>query len=113
LLKDGFKKHCLKILFFFSSSFSILFIKNNNFVIQSTFIMSQNIQEDLVHIRSMMERSSRFISLADCQVFSQESLRYLVRVMLLFLFESNEMSYFDGLEKVYSDDLIDKLMWGL
>jgi hypothetical protein len=62
--------------------------------------MSQNSHEDLVHIRSMMERSSRFISLADCQVFSQESLRYLVRVMLL-LFESNEMSYFDGLEKVY------------
>jgi hypothetical protein len=26
--------------------------------------MSQNIQEDLVHIRSMMERSSRFISLS-------------------------------------------------
>jgi uncharacterized protein YfkK (UPF0435 family) len=39
--------------------------------------MSQNSHEDLVHIRSMMERSSRF-SLADCQVFSQESLRYLV-----------------------------------
>jgi hypothetical protein len=34
----------------------------------------------------------------------------LVRVMLLF--ESNEMSYFDGLEKVYSDDLIDKLICG-
>jgi hypothetical protein len=28
---------------------------------------------------------------------------------MLLLFESNEMSYFDGLEKVYSDDLIDKL----
>jgi hypothetical protein len=66
--------------------------------------MSQNIQEDLVHIRSMMERSSRFISFSGLS-FSQESLRYLVRVMLL-LFESNEMSYFDGLEKVYSDDLI-------
>jgi hypothetical protein len=35
--------------------------------------------------------------------------RALLRVMLL-LFESNEMSYFDGLEKVYSDDLIDKLI---
>jgi hypothetical protein len=70
--------------------------------------MSQNIHEDLVHIRSMMERSSRFISFSGLS-FSQESLRYLVRVMLL-LFESNEMSYFDGLEKVYSDDLIDKLI---
>jgi uncharacterized membrane protein YqhA len=29
---------------------------------------------------------------------------------MLLLFESNEMSYFDGLEKVYSDDLIDKLI---
>jgi hypothetical protein len=26
--------------------------------------MSQNLQEDLLHIRSMMERSSRFISLS-------------------------------------------------
>jgi H+/Cl- antiporter ClcA len=33
-----------------------------------------------------------------------------MRVMLLFLFESNEMSYFDGLEKVYSVDLIYKLI---
>jgi hypothetical protein len=69
--------------------------------------MSQNIQEDLVHIRSMMERSSRFIS-QQLGVFAG-IFALLVRVMLL-LFESNEMSYFDGLEKVYSDDLIDKLI---
>lgn len=36
-----------------------------NFVIQSSFYMeSKNYHEDLSHIRSMMERSSRFISLS-------------------------------------------------
>ena len=37
---------------------------NNNFAIQSSFSMeNKNYQEDLLHIRQMMEKSSRFISL--------------------------------------------------
>lgn len=35
-----------------------------SFVTQSTFIMNQKHQEDLSHIRLMMERSSRFLSLS-------------------------------------------------
>lgn len=35
-----------------------------SFVAQSTFIMNQKHQEDLSHIRLMMERSSRFLSLS-------------------------------------------------
>lgn len=72
--------------------------------------MSQNSHEDLVHIRSMMERSSRFISLSGLSGVFAGIFALLGAGYVAFLFESNEMSYFDGLEKVYSDDLIDKLI---
>ena len=72
--------------------------------------MSQNIQEDLVHIRSMMERSSSFISLSGLSGVFAGVFALLGAGYAAFLFESNDMSYFDGLEKVYSDDLIYKLI---
>jgi predicted lysophospholipase L1 biosynthesis ABC-type transport system permease subunit len=40
------------------------FIKNYNFVIQSSFYGDKKLSRRLIHIRSMMERSSRFISLS-------------------------------------------------
>ena len=72
--------------------------------------MIQNSHEDLVHIRSMMERSSRFISLSGLSGVFAGIFALLGAGYAAFLFESNEMSYFDGLEKVYSDDLIYKLI---
>lgn len=72
--------------------------------------MSQKIQEDLVHIRSMMERSSRFISLSGLSGVFAGIFALIGASYAAFLFESNGMSYFDGLEKVYSDDLIFKLI---
>ncbi|MBC5863559.1 hypothetical protein [Flavobacterium turcicum] len=72
--------------------------------------MSHNMQEDLVHIRSMMERSSRFISLSGLSGVFAGVFALLGAGYAAFLFESNEMSYFDGLEKVYTDDLIYRLI---
>ena len=72
--------------------------------------MNQKIQEDLVHIRSMMERSSRFISLSGLSGVFAGIFALLGACYAAFLFESNEMSYFDGLEKVYGDELIYKLI---
>lgn len=72
--------------------------------------MSQKIQEDLVHIRSMMERSSRFISLSGLSGVFAGIFALLGAGYAAFLFESNEMSYFDGFEKVYSDEFIYKLI---
>ncbi|MGZ9675195.1 hypothetical protein [Flavobacterium sp. GNP001] len=72
--------------------------------------MSQKIQEDLVHIRSMMERSSRFISLSGLSGVFAGIFALLGAGYAAFLFESNGMSYFDSLEKVYNDEFIYKLI---
>lgn len=72
--------------------------------------MSQKIQEDLVHIRSMMERSSRFISLSGLSGVFAGIFALLGAGYAAFLFESNGMSYFDGFEKVYTDEFIYKLI---
>lgn len=72
--------------------------------------MIQKIQEDLVHIRSMMERSSRFISLSGLSGVFAGIFALLGAGYAAFLFESNEMSYFDGFEKVYSDEFIYNLI---
>ena len=76
-----------------------MFHKSNNkfnFALQSTLIMNQKHQEDLAHIRSMMERSSRFISLSGLSgVFA--GLSALIGGLYAFqLFESNTLSYLDG-----------------
>ncbi len=76
-----------------------MFDKSNNkfnFALQSTLIMNQKHQEDLAHIRSMMERSSRFISLSGLSgVFA--GLSALIGGLYAFqLFESNTLSYLDG-----------------
>lgn len=72
--------------------------------------MSQKIQEDLVHIRSMMERSSRFISLSGLSGVFAGIFALLGAGYVAFLFKSNGISYFDGLQKVYTYDLICELV---
>lgn len=58
--------------------------------------MNQKHQEDLAHIRSMMERSSRFISLSGLSgVFS--GLSALIGGLYVYqLFKANGVDYFDG-----------------
>ena len=72
--------------------------------------MNQKHQEDLAHIRSMMERSSRFISLSGLSgVFA--GLSALVGGLYVYqLFKVNGLEYFDGGDKQYSGHLVSELV---
>jgi hypothetical protein len=82
-----------------------------NFVLQSTLIMDQKHQEDLAHIRSMMERSSRFISLSGLSgVFA--GLSALIGGLYVYqLFKANGMDYLNDEHKLYSTSLVSELFW--
>lgn len=71
--------------------------------------MSQKHQEDLAHIRSMMERSSRFISLSGLSgVFA--GLSALIGGLYVYqLFKVNGMDYFDGKPNYIPVKLISEL----
>ncbi len=73
--------------------------------------MNQKHQEDLSHIRSMMERSSRFISLSGLSgVFA--GLSALIGGLYVYqLFKINGLDYFDGENKQYSVDLVSELVF--
>lgn len=72
--------------------------------------MNQKHQEDLSHIRSMMERSSRFISLSGLSgVFA--GLSALIGGLYVYqLFKVNGVEYFDGEYKLYSANLVSELI---
>ena len=90
--------------------FLLYFIYLYNFVFQSTFIMTEKHQEDLVHIRSMMERSSRFISLSGLSgVFAGLS-ALLGGVSVYQLFKVNGIEYFEDNHQLYSTSLITELI---
>jgi hypothetical protein len=78
-------------------------------VSQSTLIMNQKHQEDLAHIRSMMERSSRFISLSGLSgVFA--GLSALIGGLYVYrLFKSHGLDYFNGEHKLYAANLVQQL----
>lgn len=73
--------------------------------------MNQKHQEDLSHIRSMMERSSRFISLSGLSgVFA--GLSALIGGSYVYqLFKANGLDYFNGEHKLYSVDLVSELFY--
>jgi hypothetical protein len=73
--------------------------------------MNQKHQEDLSHIRSMMERSSRFISLSGLSgVFA--GLSALIGGLYVYqLFKVNGLDYFDEEHKLYSVDLVSELVF--
>jgi hypothetical protein len=73
--------------------------------------MNKKHQEDLSHIRSMMERSSRFISLSGLSgVFA--GLSALIGGLYVYqLFKINRLDYFDGEHKLYSVDLVSELVF--
>jgi len=72
--------------------------------------MNQQHQEDLAHIRSMMERSSRFISLSGLSgVFA--GLSALIGGLYAYqLFGSDRTSYTDGASYSENINLVDKLI---
>lgn len=72
---------------------------------------SKNYHEDLSHIRKMMEQSSRFISLSGLSgVFAGLS-ALIGAIYVYFLFEKNNINYFDGDRNVFSRDLVMQLFW--
>ena len=72
--------------------------------------MTEKHQEDLVHIRSMMERSSRFISLSGLSgVFAGLS-ALLGGVYVYQLFKANGIEYFEDNYQLYSTSLITELI---
>ncbi|TAF69845.1 MAG: hypothetical protein EAZ58_06020 [Flavobacterium sp.] len=72
--------------------------------------MTEKHQEDLVHIRSMMERSSRFISLSGLSgVFAGLS-ALLGGVYVYQLFKANGIEYFEDNHQLYSISLITELI---
>ena len=72
--------------------------------------MTEKHQEDLVHIRSMMERSSRFISLSGLSgVFAGLS-ALLGGVYVYQLFKVNGIEYFEDNHQLYSTSLITELI---
>jgi hypothetical protein len=72
--------------------------------------MIEKHQEDLVHIRSMMERSSRFISLSGLSgVFA--GLSALIGGLYIYkLFLDNGIEYFVDNQRLYSTNLITELI---
>jgi hypothetical protein len=71
--------------------------------------MSQKLQEDLSHIRSMMERSSRFISLSGLSGVFAGLFALAGSIYAYQLFKNKGIEYFDGQQKGYSSDLIIEL----
>jgi predicted lysophospholipase L1 biosynthesis ABC-type transport system permease subunit len=71
--------------------------------------MNQKHQEDLSHIRSMMERSSRFISLSGLSGVFAGIVALAGAMYIYLLFKQHGIEYFDGKQKRYSSDLIMEL----
>ena len=88
-------------LFIINGVFIRWFKKTFNFAIQSTLVMNEKHQEDLSHIRSMMERSSRFISLSGLSGVFAGFTALLGGIYVYLLFKENGIDYFDGTSKMY------------
>lgn len=72
---------------------------------------SKNYHEDLSHIRQMMEKSSRFISLSGLSGVFAGLTALVGAVYVYFLFEKNSVNYFDGERNIYSHVLVIHLFW--
>lgn len=70
---------------------------------------SKNYHGDLAHIRSMMERSSRFISLSGLSGVFAGLVALLGAVYVYFVFQREGIDYFDGKRNVFSEDLVREL----
>lgn len=73
------------------------------------FNMSSKYQEDLSHIRSMMERSSRFISLSGLSGVFAGVFALIGAGVAYALMQEHNINYFEGRSNVYSRALLWKL----
>lgn len=72
---------------------------------------SKNYHEDLSHIRQMMEKSSRFISLSGLSGVFAGITAVIGAIYVYFLFEKNGIDYFDGDRNVFGRELVGQLFW--
>jgi hypothetical protein len=72
--------------------------------------MDKNYQEDLSHIRTMMEKSSRFISLSGLSGVFAGIIALLGAVYVYFVFQKNGINYFDGNRNVFKPALVKELI---
>lgn len=71
---------------------------------------SKNYHEDLSHIRSMMERSSRFISLSGLSGVVAGLTAIIGAVYVYFVFQREGISYFDGDRNILGPVLVKELV---
>src|SRR5690606_2760339 len=67
---------------------------------------SKNYQEDLSHIRSMMERSSRFISLSGLSGAFAGLVALLGAGYVYYILKREGIDYFKGKANLYSGELV-------
>ncbi|MFZ4931997.1 hypothetical protein [Chryseobacterium sp. Mn2064] len=72
---------------------------------------SKNYHEDLSHIRSMMERSSRFISLSGLSGVVAGLAAIIGAIYVYFVFQREGISYFDGNRNIFNPALVRELVW--
>lgn len=71
---------------------------------------SKNYHEDLSHIRSMMERSSRFISLSGLSGVVAGLTAIIGAAYVCFVFQREGIDYFDGDRNIFGRDLVLELV---
>lgn len=71
---------------------------------------SKNYHEDLSHIRSMMERSSRFISLSGLSGVVAGLAAIIGAVYVYFVFQREGIDYFDGERNIFRPSLVKELV---
>jgi len=71
---------------------------------------TKNYHEDLSHIRSMMERSSRFISLSGLSGVVAGLTAIIGAIYVYFVFQREGISYFDGDRNILGPDLVKELL---
>jgi len=71
---------------------------------------SKNYHEDLSHIRSMMERSSRFISLSGLSGVVAGFAAIIGAAYVYFVFQREGIDYFDGDRNIFGKALVQELV---
>ena len=78
--------------------FKVLYMEQNNY------------QEDLSHIRKMMEQSSRFISLSGLSGVFAGLTALIGAIYVYFVFQREGINYFEGNRNVFPESLVKELM---